>query len=74
MIRSKLALFLSGLFFGGAIDHIILARMGSEMTPYGLRVGVRGNWGLAVLDGGLAALLYAIHARLDPPDRAASEQ
>jgi hypothetical protein len=33
VVWSKLALFLSGLFFGGAIDRVILARMGCEFTP-----------------------------------------
>jgi len=36
MMWSKIALFLSGLFFGGAIDHPILALTDSEYTPYGV--------------------------------------
>jgi hypothetical protein len=47
---AKLALFLAGLFFGGAIDHVILALMGRVETPYGVRAGVAGNWALAGLD------------------------
>lgn len=61
----KLALFLSGLFFGGAVDHIILAEARSALTPYGVAVGIGGNWLLAALDGALAALLYWLHRRLD---------
>jgi hypothetical protein len=47
---STFALFLSGLFAGGAIDHLILAGMGQPLTPYGVAVGVGGNWALAGLD------------------------
>lgn len=61
--QAKLALFLSGLFFGGAIDHAILAVMRSDLTPYGSHVGVAGNWGFAALDVGLAATLYWAHRR-----------
>jgi len=57
----KLALFLSGLFFGGAIDHVILALKNSSLTPYGLHLGVIGNWVLATLDLVLAAILFALH-------------
>jgi len=65
MNGSKLALFLSGLFFGGAIDHVILAVMGSDITPYGVRSGRGGNWALAGLDLGLTVLLYFAHRRLE---------
>ena len=61
----KISLFLSGLFFGGAIDHVILAIMNDPLTPYGLKLGVIGNWGLAALDLVLAALLYAWHQSSD---------
>jgi hypothetical protein len=47
---SEVALLLAGHFFGGTIDHIILALKRSELTPYGIRSEVRGNWGLAGLD------------------------
>lgn len=58
-----LALFLSGLFSGGAIDHLILALRRSQFTPYGLRSGVGGNWVLAAFDGGPASFfLPAAHA------------
>ncbi len=65
MNGSKLALFVSGLFFGGAIDHVILAVMGSDITPYGVRSGIGGNWALAGLDIGLTVLLYFAHRRLE---------
>jgi len=55
---SKLALFAAGLFFGGAIDHVMLAVIGSAETPYGVRSGILGNWALAGLELGLTALLY----------------
>lgn len=38
-----LALFVSGIFFGGAIDHAILAVMRRDVTPYGVSVGIGGN-------------------------------
>ena len=61
----KFNLFLSGLFFGGAIDHVILALMRSPLTPYGMNVSVIGNWGLGVLDLVVAALLYLLHRYLE---------
>ncbi|HZQ06859.1 MAG TPA: hypothetical protein VFD70_09795 [Anaerolineae bacterium] len=64
MNGSQIALFLSGLFFGGAIDHIILELKRSELTAYGVRSGVRGNWALAALDFGLAVAGYVLHQRL----------
>lgn len=65
MNRSKLALFISGLFFGGAINHRILAMMGSDLTPHGVHAGRWGNGALAVLDLALTALLYLLHHRLE---------
>ena len=62
---SKLALFISGLFFGGAMDHIILAVKGSDITPYGVRAGRLGNWALAGVDFGLKVLWYFLHWRLE---------
>lgn len=58
---SKMALFLSGLFFGGAIDHAILGSLGRDVTPYGVKSGVLGNWLLAGLDVFVAAVFYALH-------------
>lgn len=62
---SKLALFVSGFFFGGAIDHVVLAMMGSDITPYGVHSGIWGNWALAVLDISLTAVSYFAHRILD---------
>lgn len=61
MNLSKFGLFLFGLFFGGAIDHAILASLGREVTSYGWESGVIGNWLLAGLDLVIAAGLYAFH-------------
>ena len=66
MSPAATALFLSGLFFGGAIDHAILALLRSERTPYGARVGIRGNWALAGLDFFLAVLSYVLYRHLGP--------
>lgn len=63
MTLSKAALFGSGLFFGGAIDHAILATMRRDVTPYGIKSGVTGNWLLAGLDCVAAVLLYRMHLR-----------
>jgi len=65
MVWSKVALFLSGLFFGGTIDHLILALIGAEYTPYGVHSGVRGNWVFALLDGEVALFFYFLHHHLE---------
>ena len=57
MGRSDALVFLAGLFSGGAIDHVILAVLGQSVTPYGVSVGVAGNWGLAALDGAFTVTL-----------------
>ena len=67
MSRAEITLFLSGLFFGGAIDHVILALLHSERTPYGARVGIKGNWTFAGLDFFLAVLGYVLYRHLGPP-------
>jgi hypothetical protein len=61
MSLSKAALFASGVFFGGAIDHAILAAMRRDRTPYGIRSSVAGNWLFAAADLALAAVLYHLH-------------
>jgi hypothetical protein len=61
--RAGFALFLSGLFFGGGLDHAIFIAMDSPTTHYGLRVGTAGQLAFATLDFGLAALLYTLHGR-----------
>jgi hypothetical protein len=58
---SKFALFASGMFFGGAVDHAILAAMRRDVTPYGVRAGIAGNWLFAAADLVAAAVLYRIH-------------
>jgi hypothetical protein len=62
MSASKAALFASGIFFGGAIDHAILAAMRREVTPYGVKCGVSGNWLFAAADLLIAGVLYRVHA------------
>lgn len=62
---SKLALFSSGFFFGGAVDHVILAFLRRTETPYGINLGTAGNWWLALLDLSIAALLYVAHRLID---------
>jgi hypothetical protein len=56
------ALFASGIFFGGAVDHAILAALRREVTPYGVKAGVSGNWLFAAADLLAAAVLYGVHA------------
>jgi hypothetical protein len=51
----KTALFLSGLFFGGFLDHVFLAAMRAELSPYGIAVGTLGNSLLAIFDLGLVS-------------------
>jgi hypothetical protein len=58
---AKAAVFLAGVFFGGAIDHVILAAARRTETPYGLRSGVAGNWALAALDVALSAICWWAH-------------
>ena len=53
---SNLALFASGIFFGGALDHVILAAIRRDVTPYGVKAGVSGNWLFAAADLGGARL------------------
>ena len=65
MNRAKLVLFASGLFFGGAIDHAILASLGRGVTPYGYELGVAGNWMMSVLDLAVSAGLYRLHRFLE---------
>ena len=65
MNLSKITLFLSGLFFGGSMDHLFLVLKRSEFTPYGVHSGVKGNALLATLDAGLALLLLLLHYRLE---------
>jgi hypothetical protein len=60
---STVALFLAGMFAGGAIDHLILVMKREARSPYGLKVGVVGNGLLALLDAAVAVAAYAAHRR-----------
>ena len=62
---AKTAVFLAGLFFGGAIDHAILAAAGRSETPYGVHSGVAGNWALAALDLAVTGVCWAAHRALE---------
>jgi hypothetical protein len=57
-----LCLFVSGLFFGGTIDHIIFAIIGSS-APYGVKLGLSGNLLMALFDFVVALVLYLIFKR-----------
>lgn len=65
MAGAKLTLFSAGLFFGGAVDHVILALAGRAETPYGVRAGVGGNWALACLDVLLMLGFWRAHRTLE---------
>ena len=65
MTLAKASLFLSGLFFGGGLDHILLALRGETETHYGFEAGVAGNWAFAAFDLMLTAALYLLHRRLE---------
>lgn len=67
---SKTALFASGVFFGGAVDHAILVAMRRDVTPYGVKAGVSGNVVFAIADLIVAGVLYRIHTNMQlDPDR-----
>ena len=61
---NEVALFSSGFFFGGGLDHMILALSGSAQSPLGHNVGVIGNWAFTAFDAGITALLYVLFQRL----------
>jgi hypothetical protein len=52
-----LGLFISGVFFGGALDHIIFAMKGSGISHYGYKIGINGNWLMSLLDLSITCLL-----------------
>jgi hypothetical protein len=62
---AKTSLFLAGVFFGGMLDHTLLALRGETETHYGLAVGVAGNWAFALLDLGVTVAFYLLHRRLE---------
>lgn len=57
-------MLLAGAFFGGALDHIILGLLGRVESPYGLHVGIGGNWIFAALDAVLGIAALAVYRRL----------
>jgi hypothetical protein len=61
---SEAALFCSGIFAGGAIDHAILALSRKQHTPYGVRASPAGNWIFAVFDAAFALGTYALYRHL----------
>lgn len=61
---SEIALFCSGMFAGGAIDHSILALKRKQHTPYGIRASAAGNWIFAAFDAAVACAAFALHRRL----------
>ena len=65
MVFAKASLFLSGVFFGGALDHVLLALRGEAETHYGLQAGVAGNWAFAVFDLAVTTGLYLLHRQLE---------
>jgi hypothetical protein len=62
---AKASLFASGVFAGGAFDHVLLAVKGSRRTPYGIGLGVKWNWAFAACDAVLAVAAYRLHRRLE---------
>lgn len=52
------SLFIAGLFFGGVVDHIILGVVKSPLTPYGINLGIYGNWWMALFDLALTGLFF----------------
>src|SRR5687767_1920831 len=57
----KIALFLSGSFFCGAISHLILIVRNSPVTRYGFQLEAIGNWLLAGFDLVMTIAFYAAH-------------
>ena len=62
---ASVALFFSGLFAGGVLDHGLLALQSSEVTSYGINVGVTGNWAFMLMDGKIAVLLFLVYRRFN---------
>jgi hypothetical protein len=59
-----ISLFVAGIFFGGAVDHVILALAHSRYTAYGVNSGVFGNWLLAGLDLLITLIFYSFFIRI----------
>jgi hypothetical protein len=56
-------LFIAGVFFGGAMDHILFAARGSGTSHYGYEIGVKGNWLMSLFDLAITALLIWLALR-----------
>jgi hypothetical protein len=50
MDSSDLLIFGAGLFFGGALDHVIVTALRKPFTPYGVRATPLRNVGFAAFD------------------------
>ncbi len=61
---SKVALFLAGSFCCGAVNHIFAGMQRRTETPYGVHLGVAGNWALFAFDVSMTVLLLWVHRRL----------
>ena len=60
---STFALFFSGLFFGGGVDHVIFIAMRSPTSHYGFRIGTIGQLLFATLDFALSTVLWVYYVR-----------
>ncbi|HEY0157886.1 MAG TPA: hypothetical protein VGF28_11420 [Thermoanaerobaculia bacterium] len=67
---SKVALFFSGSFCCGAVNHTIAGLQQRVETPYGIRVGVAGNWVLFAFDVAMMFLLLWVHHHFTAKERA----
>jgi len=66
---SKVALWLSGSFCCGAVNHTFAGVQGRTETPYGIHLGVAGNWALFAFDVAMTLLLLWLHYRLERKGR-----
>ena len=57
------SLFTAGIFFGGALDHILFAAQGSGTSHYGYEIGIHGNWLMSLFDTSITALLIWLALR-----------
>lgn len=63
--RARLALFVSGIFFGGGLDHLIYIAAGSTRSHYGLELTPLQHGAFALFDVTVAATLLWLHVRWD---------
>lgn len=66
---SKVALWLSGSFCCGAVNHAFASVQGRTETPYGIHLGIAGNWALLAFDAAMTLFLLWLHYRLEPKER-----